>query len=56
MDIGYAAAEITFINRDNNEQKAYTYPVTKVVLRERDIPDNRKVFIVNSDGKWIEVK
>ena len=54
--LNYAAAEITYLNRDKNVQTAYTYPVTKVILRERDKPENERIFIVDKDGKWYEEK
>jgi len=53
--MNYAAAEITFIDRESKKQSAYTYPVTKVVLRERDNPAKCRVFIVNGEGKWEEI-
>lgn len=52
--MNYAAAEITFIDRETNEKKAYCYPVTKVILRERDNPAQERVFIVNENGTWKE--
>lgn len=50
----YAAAEITFVDRDSNERTAYTYPVTKVTLRERDHPEKGRTFIANEKGEWEE--
>ncbi len=54
--LNYAVAEITYLNRDKNVQTAYTYPATKVVLRERDKPENERIFIGDRDGKWYEEK
>ena len=50
----YAAAEITFLDRASKTETAYTYPVTRVVLRERDNPENGRLFIVQKDGSWVE--
>ena len=53
-EMNYAAAEITLLDRDNNITKAYTYPVSKVILRERDNPDKKRTFVVDSNGIWYE--
>jgi hypothetical protein len=53
--MNYAATEITFIDRETETYKvAYAYPVTKVILRERDNPANARTFVVNDDGIWEE--
>lgn len=50
----YAAAEITLLDRDFNVTVAYTYPVTRVILRERSDPQKSRTFTVNKKGEWIE--
>ena len=50
----YAAVEITFIDRSTGFETVHCYPVTRVVLRERDNPERGRVFLPNEDGQWIE--
>ena len=52
--MSYAAAEITFINRQDGKESAYAYPVTRVVLRERNDPSIARTFIANDEGRWEE--
>ena len=57
----YSAAEITFLNREEETEKiAMMYPITRIVLKYIDmgVPASgavktQKVFIVK-DGKWEE--
>ncbi len=55
----YAAATITFLDRDSGEKKAMTYPITEIEL-QNVYPDRApKVayrFKVNEKGEWIEME
>ena len=53
--VTYATAEITFIDRHSGTKRGYCYPVTQVVLRERDHPERGRVFEANDAGQWVEV-
>ena len=54
MKDNYAAAGITFIDRGSGKKEAYMYPITKIVLMERDDPSKKRVFKVDDFGKWRE--
>lgn len=54
----YLAAGITFLNRDDQTERAIVYPVTQVILMQRmhrENPEGRpwRTFVVGEDG-WIE--
>jgi hypothetical protein len=48
----YAAVTVTFLNRADGTELATCYPVTRVVLRERDEPKSERVFMVTNEGQW----
>lgn len=54
-DESYASAEIEFVNRSNGTKQVYCYPVTRVVLRERDNPEIGRTFVSDVDGTWVEI-
>jgi len=54
--MSYATAEIEFIDRESGNKTAYCYPVTKVILRNRDNPDEGREFVPDLYGIWSEVK
>ena len=52
----YAAAVIGFLDRENmSVESSYCYPITKVVLKQRDNPENERTFVVTEAGAWKEI-
>ena len=48
----YAAAIVTFLNReDQKETTGFMYPITKIILKTVS-GSTQKVFIVNEKGEW----
>jgi hypothetical protein len=54
-DAPYAAAQITFLDRESQKKTAYTYPVTEVVLRNLHNPEPGRTFRPDEEGVWREV-
>lgn len=57
LEKNYAAAMIKFLDREDQTEKAMTYPITEVILidmspRVSGLP--RRRFFVNPEGKWEE--
>ena len=52
-DKPYAAASVTFVNRDTSEEKiTYCYPITRIELLTQNA-QHQGTFIANVDGSWV---
>ena len=50
----YAAAEITMLDRESGDKKAWVYPITRIVLRDNHATPQRAFEVRH--GQWVEVK
>lgn len=62
MSVPYASAMVDFLDRDSQViKKAMMYPITRIELRNLMSEENpqglpARVFVVDPDGKWLEVQ